>query len=83
MGLEAYRKDLANATRAFRDRMARTGIAHSLLHLLAANEMCGAVLAWAVIGHKLVRMYVLGPSRIAIEVVHPRRHPSLTTTTNP
>ncbi|CAK9785903.1 hypothetical protein CC85DRAFT_150988 [Cutaneotrichosporon oleaginosum] len=67
-----YRYDVAMATRTFRDFMARTGLAHSLFHLLAANEMCGAVLAWAVIGHKLVRMYVLGPSRIAIEVTPPR-----------
>lgn len=67
-----YRCDVAMATRTFRDFMARTGLAHSLFHLLAANEMCGAVLAWAVVGHKLVRMYVLGPSRIAIEVTPPR-----------
>ncbi|BEJ11528.1 hypothetical protein CspHIS471_0109500 [Cutaneotrichosporon sp. HIS471] len=67
-----YLCDIAMATRTFRDFMARTGLAHSLFHLLAANEMCGAVLAWAVVGYKLVRMYVLGPSRIAIEVTPPR-----------
>ncbi|GMK54916.1 hypothetical protein CspeluHIS016_0115020 [Cutaneotrichosporon spelunceum] len=69
---DSYRCDIAMATRTFRDFMARTGLAHSLFHLLAANEMCGAVFAWAVVGYKLVRMYVLGPSRIAIEVTPPR-----------
>lgn len=76
MSIENYRYDLAMATRTFRDFMARTGIAHSLFHLLAANEMCGAVLAWAIVGHKLVRMYVLGPSRIAIELAPPSCHRS-------
>lgn len=48
--------------------LARHAIALALFRLLAANEISGAVYATAVVSDAFLRFYVLGPSRIAVDI---------------
>ncbi|WOO76401.1 uncharacterized protein LOC62_01G000024 [Vanrija pseudolonga] len=48
--------------------LARHAIALALFRLLAANEISGAVYATAVVSDAFLRFYILGPSRIAVDI---------------
>lgn len=64
-GLDAWTKGMAK----FAGPTTRSCVSQALTRLLAAYEMCGSVYGAAVVATRFTRLFILGPNRVAMEIL--------------